>query len=206
MSDGADDGDRDGYVPSRDEALELMHEYTENENLRKHMYAVEAGMRAYAEKYGADADKWGVTGLLHDFDYEKYPNDERKPDEEHPAHGVEVLRERGVDEDICRAIMAHAPYTGVPADTKMAKTLRAVDDLTGFLVACALVRPNQIMDLEPPSVKKKLKDSSFAAAIDRDHLREACEELGEDYTEHIAFVTEAMRGIADTLELTGQDA
>lgn len=202
MSERATD---DGYVPSRDEALALMHEYTESENLRKHMYAVEAAMRSYAEKYGADEDRWGVTGLLHDFDYERHPNEERRPDEGHPAHGVEVLRDRGVDEGICRAILAHAPYTGVPAETKMAKALRAVDDLTGFLVACALVRPNQIMDLEPPSVEKKLRDSSFASSIDRDHLRTACRDLGEDFTEHVAFVTGAMRDIADTLDLTGRD-
>lgn len=190
-------------LPSREDALALVHEYTENENLRKHMYAVEAAMRAYAEKYGEDPDRWGITGLLHDFDYERWPNEDRAPDREHPARGVEILREEGYPDDVCRAILAHAGYTGVPADTLMAKTLRAVDDLTGFLVACALVRPNGIMDLEPRSVKKKLKDSSFAAAIDRDHLRGTVDELGEDFTEHVAFVTGAMRGIVDTLELRG---
>ena len=195
----------DGRIPSREEALDLVHEYTGSENLRKHMYAVEAAMRAYAEKYGADVEKWGVTGLLHDFDYERWPNEERHPDEGHPARGVKILREHGISEEICRAILAHAPYTGIEARSRMEKTLRAVDDLTGFIVACALVRPNQIMDLEPRSVKKKLKDSSFAAAIDRDELRATCEELGEDFTEHIAFVTGAMRGIAGTLGLTGQD-
>lgn len=193
-----------GRIPDREEALELLHEYTKNENLRKHMYAVEAAMRSYAEKYEADADKWGATGLLHDFDYERWPNEERKPDQGHPTRGVEILREQGISEEICRAILAHAPYTGVPARSKMEKALRAVDDLTGFLVACALVRPNGIMDLQPRSVKKKLRDSSFAAAIDRDDLRSTCEELGEDFTEHIAFVTDAMRGIAETLELTGR--
>lgn len=190
-------------MPSREEALELMHEYTGNGNLRKHMYAVEAAMRDYAREYDADVAKWGITGLLHDFDYEKWPNDDRKPDEEHPARGVEILREEGYPEDVCRAILAHAPYTGVPADTLMARALRAVDELTGFIVACALVRPNGIMDLEAPSVTKKMKDSSFASGVDRDHIREAVEDLGEEMDEHIAFVIDSMRGIVDTLGLRG---
>jgi putative nucleotidyltransferase with HDIG domain len=190
-------------MPSRAEALELMHEHTGNENLRKHMYAVEAAMRAYAEEEDADVVKWGITGLLHDFDYEKWPNEEREPDEEHPARGVGILREEGYPDDVCRAILAHAPYTGIPADTRMARTLRAVDELTGFIVACALVRPNGIMDLEPPSVRKKMRDASFASGVDRDHIREAVDELGVEMDDHIAFVTEAMRGIVDTLELRG---
>jgi putative nucleotidyltransferase with HDIG domain len=190
-------------MPGRDEALDLMHEHTGNENLRKHMYAVEAAMRAYARKYGEDVAKWGIAGLLHDFDYEKWPNEDRVPDEDHPADGVEILREEGYPEDVCRAILAHAPYTGVPADTVMAKALRAVDELTGFIVACALVRPNGIMDLEPPSVTKKMKDSSFASGVDRDHIRDAVGELGEEMDEHIAFVVDAMRDIVDTLELRG---
>lgn len=190
-------------MPGRTDALELMHEYTENENLRKHMYAVEAAMRAYARKYDEDVARWGITGLLHDFDYEKWPNEDRVPDEDHPADGVEILREEGYPEDVCRAILAHAPYTGVPADTLMAKALRAVDELTGFIVACALVRPNGIMDLEPPSVTKKMKDSSFASGVDRDHIRDAVDELGEEMDEHIAFVVDAMRDIVDTLELRG---
>ncbi len=191
-------------TPDRDEALALVHEHTKNENLRKHMYAVEAAMRAYAIKYGEDPDRWGITGLLHDFDYERWPNEEHHPDREHPSAGVAILRERGVPEDIRRAILAHADYTGVPADSRMAKALRAVDELTGFLVACALVRPNGILDLKPKSVKKKMKDRSFAAAVDREAMREACDELGEDFTEHVGFVVEAMRGIADELGLTGR--
>ena len=201
--DGPDASTSSPDMPTRGEALELMHEHTANENLRKHMYAVEAAMRAYADAYGEDVVKWGVTGLLHDFDYETWPNEERKADEEHPARGVEILREEGYPADVRRAILAHAPYTGVPADTLMAKALRAVDDLTGFVVACALVRPRGLMDLEPPSVRKKMRDASFASGVDREHIREAVEELGVDLDEHIAFVIGAMRGIVDTLELRG---
>lgn len=191
-------------LPSREEALALVHRYTENENLRKHMRAVEAAMRAYAEKYGEDAERWAVTGLVHDFDYERWPNPDRKADAGHPSRGAEILREEGYPEDVRRAVLAHAEYTGVPAETLMAKALRAVDELTGFLVACALVRPNGIMDLQPRSVKKKMKDRSFAAAVDRDQIRTAVEELGEDLTTHIAFVTGAMRGIVDELGLRGR--
>lgn len=193
-------------LPPRDDALALLQEYTENENLRKHMYAVENAMRAYAEKYGEDPDRWGLTGLLHDFDYERWPNEDRAPDREHPSQGVRILRDRGYPDDVCRAILAHAEYTGVEPETRMARALRAVDDLTGFLVACALVRPNGIMDLEPRSVKKKMKDRSFAAAVDREHMRRACEELGEDFTEHLAFVIGSMREIAGELNLEGRAA
>lgn len=188
-------------LPSRDEALALVHEHTESENLRKHMYAVEAAMRDYAAKYGEDPERWGVTGLLHDFDYERWPNHEHAPDRGHPTAGVEILRERGVPEDVCRAILAHADYTAVEAETRMARTLRAVDELTGFIVACALVRPNGISDLEPRSVKKKMKDRSFAAGVDREQMRRACEELGEEFTEHVRFVIDSMRGISDRLGL-----
>jgi len=196
-------GDAGGELPSREEAEALVREYTDNENLRKHMYAVEAAMRAYAEKYGEDPHRWGLAGLLHDFDYERWPNDDHLPDREHPSRGVEILRQKGYPEDMCRAILAHAEYTGVPADTRMAKALRAVDELSGFLVACALVRPNGIMDLEPRSVKKKMKDRSFAAAVDRDDMRAAAQELGVDWKEHVEFVIRAMRGIVDTLGLRG---
>lgn len=192
-------------APSRDEALALVHEYTENENLRRHMYAVEAAMRAYARKYGEDEDLWGVTGLIHDFDYERWPNDDHAPDEEHPSTGVAILRERGWPQEILHAVMAHADYTGVDPETRMDLALRAVDELTGFIVACALVRPNKISDLKPKSVKKKLKDSRFAAAIDRDHLRRDWDALGVDHTEHIQTVIDAMRGISGELGL-GADA
>ncbi|MGH7542063.1 MAG: HDIG domain-containing metalloprotein [Gemmatimonadota bacterium] len=195
-----------GSIPNRDEARALVHEYTTNENLRRHMLAVEAAMRAYALKYGEDPDCWGVTGLLHDFDYERWPNEERLPDREHPSTGVAILRERGVSEEICEAILAHAhEYTGVEPRTRMAKALCAVDDLTGFIVACSLVRPGGIVDLKPKSVNKKMKDRSFAAAVDRDAMRAACERLGEDMSDHITFVIDAMRGIAGELGLEGTD-
>ena len=188
-------------VPSREEALALMQEYTQSENLRKHMYAVEAAMRAYARKYGEDEELWGVTGLIHDFDYERHPNEALSPVEEHPSTGVAVLRERGWPDEILHAVMAHAEHTGVEPETRMARTLRAVDELTGFVTACALVRPTGISDLKSKSVKKKLKDRSFAAAVDRDEIREYTESIGEDLTEHIDFVIEAMRGISDKLEI-----
>lgn len=189
---------------SREDALALMHEYTQSENLRRHMYAVEAAMRAYAGKYGEDEELWGLTGLLHDFDYERWPNDARAPDAEHPSAGVEILRERGYPEEMCRAIMGHADYTGVPRDTLMARALYAVDELTGFITACALVRPNGISDMKVKSVKKKLKDQAFARGVDREDLTGGAEELGVEMSEHIAFVIEAMRGIQDELGLGGQ--
>lgn len=189
--------------PSRAEALELMHQYTESPSLRKHMYAVEAGMRAYARKYGEDEELWGITGLIHDFDYERWPNDDHSATEEHPSTGVAILREREWPEEILDAVMAHADYTGVEATTDLAKTLRAVDELAGFIMACALIRPTGITDLGARSVKKKLKDKRFAAAVSREDIREAQEALGEDLTEHIEFVIQAMRGIADELELQG---
>jgi putative nucleotidyltransferase with HDIG domain len=188
-------------IPSREEALSLVQEYTENPNLRRPMYAVEAAMRAYAEKYGEDAELWGVTGLLHDFDYERWPNDDRLPDQEHPTTGVAILRERGVSEDVCQAILAHAEYTGVEPKTRMDRALRAVDDLTGFIVACSLVRPTRISGLKPKSVNKKMKDKAFAAALDRDEMRAACAELGEEMSEHILLVIQAMQGIAGELGL-----
>lgn len=190
-------------MPTRAEAFALMQEYTESVNLRKHMYAVEAAMRAYARKYGEDEELWGVVGLIHDFDYERWPNDERSPTEEHPSTGVAILRERGWPDEILHAVMAHAEHTGVEPETLMARTMRAVDELTGFVVACSLVRPTGISDLRARSVKKKLKDRSFAAAVNRDEIREYTEVIGEDLTEHIDFVIDAMRSISDTLELEG---
>ena len=189
--------------PTREDALALLHEYTENENLRKHMYAVEAAMRAYARKYGEDEELWGVTGLIHDFDYERFPNEALSPTEEHPSSGVAILRERGWPEEILHAVMAHAEHTGVAPETRLAQTLRAVDELTGFVIACSLVRPTGISDLKSKSVKKKLKDRSFAAAVNREEIAEYTAAIGEEMTEHIDFVIDAMRGIADTLELEG---
>lgn len=192
-------------IPTREEALAIVQEFTENENLRKHMYAVEAAMRAYARAFGEDEERWGLTGLLHDFDYERWPNPEHSPTEGHPSAGQEILRERGVPDDVLRAIMSHAEYTGVDPETRMEKTLRAVDELTGFVVACSLVRPNGIQDLKPKSVKKKMKDRSFAAAVDREAMRTAAEDLGKEMTEHIQFVIDAMRGIAADLGLEGRN-
>ena len=179
---------------TRDEALALMHEYTASDTLRKHMYAVELAMRAYARKSGEDEERWGLVGLLHDFDYERYPNDAHSPTDEHPSFGVRLLRERGMADDLCRAILSHASYTGVPRDTLMARALFAVDELCGFLVACALVRPSKsLMDLEVKSVNKKLKDKAFARGVSRDDIAKGAEELGVPQDDHIRFVIEALR-------------
>jgi len=193
-------------IPSREEALALVHEYTERPGLRRHMASVEAAMRAYARKYDEDEDRWGITGLLHDFDYERWPNDAHAPNDEHPSTGVAILRERGVDEDILDAIMAHADYTGVEASTRMAKTLRAVDELAGFITACALVRPTRLDGMKIKSVSKKMKDKAFAAGLDRDEMRRCCAALGEEMPEHIALVISAMQEIAGQLELESNGA
>ncbi len=186
----------------RTEALALMHEYTPSDALRKHMYAVEAAMRAYARKFGEDEETWGVVGLLHDFDYERWPNAGRSATEEHPSAGSKILAERGYPEPLRRAILAHASYTGVPRDTPLAKSLYAVDELCGFLVACALVRPSRsLADLEVPSVKKKLKDKAFARNVNRDEIREGAEALGVPLDEHIKFVIEALRPVERELGL-----
>ena len=187
---------------NRDEALALMHEYTESDALRKHMYAVEAAMRASARKQGEDEESWGVVGLLHDFDYERYPNDAHSPTEEHPSYGVGVLRQRGVPEDMLSAIMGHASYTGVPRESLMAKTLFAVDELCGFLVACVLVRPSKSFeDLTVKSVKKKLKDKAFAKGVNRDEVRQGAEELGVPLEEHVQFVIAALHPVEQELGL-----
>jgi len=187
---------------SRDDALALMHEYTQSDALRKHMLAVEAAMRAEARKYGEDEDLWGVVGILHDFDYERFPNDARSPTAEHPSEGVRILEARGVSEAVRRAILGHASYTGVPRDTPMARALYGVDELCGFLVACALVRPSRsLADLEVSSVKKKLKDKAFARGVNRDEVRQGAEEFGVPLDEHIQFVIEALRPIERELGL-----
>ncbi|MDH3292310.1 MAG: HDIG domain-containing protein [Gemmatimonadota bacterium] len=189
---------------NRDEALALMHEYTESDALRKHMYAVEAALRAYARKFGEDEETWGIVGILHDFDYERYPNDAHSPTEEHPSFGVALLRDRGIPEPMLDAILGHASYTGVPRTSRMAKTLFAVDELCGFLTACALVRPSKSLgDLEVKSVKKKLKDKAFARGVNRDEVRQGAEELGVPFEEHVQFVIEALRPIEDRLGLGG---
>lgn len=181
---------------TRSDALNLMHEFTKNDALRKHMYAVEAAMRAYARKFGEDEEMWGVVGLLHDFDYEMYPN---IPD--HPLKGSEILKERGMSEEIRTAILGHASFTNVPRETLMAKTLFAVDELCGFISACALVRPNKISDLEASSVKKKMKDKAFAKNVNRDEIIEGTKDLNIDLTEHITFTIKAMKSISTELEL-----
>lgn len=187
---------------TRDEAVALMEEYTQSDALRKHMLAVEAAMRAYAGRFGGDPDQWGLVGLLHDFDYERYPNAARSPTEEHPSAGVRVLRERGVSDDICTAILGHASYTGVPRESQMAKALFAVDELCGFLVACALVRPSKsLMDLQVSSVKKKLKDKAFARGVNREEVHQGAAELGVPLEEHIQFVIAALRPVERTLGL-----
>ena len=186
-------------MPTREEAHELLCEYTTNPNLRKHGYAVEAAMRLYAEKLGGDADEWGIVGLLHDFDYEKWPE---APD--HPTKGGEVLREHGYPEHMIRAIQSHAEYMGIPRETAMEKALFAIDELTGLIVAVALVRPTKsIMDVKVKSVKKKMKDKAFAAAVSREDIINGAEALGIPLDEHIGNVVEAMRGIAEELGLVG---
>ena len=179
---------------TRDRALSLMHEYTASDALRKHMYAVEIAMRAMAERSGEDPDAWALVGLLHDFDYERYPNSEHSATEGHPAEGVRLLAAEGFPEPMQRAILGHATYSGVPRDTPMARALFAVDELAGFLVACALVRPSRsLQDLEVSSVKKKLKDKAFARGVSREDVVRGAEELGVPLDEHIAFVLAALR-------------
>ena len=178
----------------RDRALALMHEYTASDALRKHMYAVETAMRAMATRAGEDVEAWGLVGLVHDFDYERFPNAAHSATEEHPAEGVRILTALGLPEASGQAILGHANYTGVPRDTPLARALFAVDELCGFLMACALVRPSRsLQDLEVSSVKKKLKDKAFARGVSRDDVLQGAAELGVPLEEHIAFVLEALR-------------
>jgi predicted hydrolase (HD superfamily) len=194
-------------LPSRDDALALQHEYTRSDSLRKHMLAVEAAMRAYAVKFGEDPDRWGLTGLIHDFYYERYPNAEHSPTDGHPAEGVRVLREHGWPEDILQAILGHATYSGVARETPMAKALFAVDELTGLVTATALVRPSKsVHEVDARSVRKKMKDKAFARGVSRDDVLLGAQELGVDLDEHIQFVVDAMRGAAASLGLAGSPA
>lgn len=179
---------------SRERALALMHEYTASEALRRHMYAVELAMAAMARRVGADEERWRIAGLLHDFDYERFPNADRSPEREHPAEGVRILRGEGVDEEICQAILGHAAYTGVARETPMAQSLFAVDELAGFVVACALVRPSRsLSDLEPKSVIKKLKDKGFARGVSRDDVRQGADEIGIELPDLVRIVIDALR-------------
>jgi len=189
-------------MSDREQAWGLLTEFTQSESLRKHALAVEACMRAYARKLSGDEELWSVVGLLHDFDYEKYPSLE-----DHPYRGNEVLKERGWPEEICRAIMSHAEYTGVPRVTPMEKALFACDELAGFITACALVKPgNSLAEVEARSVRKKMKDKAFARSVNRDDITTGAADLGVDLEEHIAFCIEAMTGIADKLGLDGTAA
>ncbi len=182
---------------TRDEALSLLFEYTKSDSLRKHAFAVDIAMRAYAKKFGDDELEWGIVGLLHDFDYEMYPT---MPD--HPLKGSEILKEKGYTEAIRIAILGHASYTNVPRDTRMAKALFACDEISGFLTACALVKPNKKMaEVELASVKRKMKDKGFARAVSREDIIAGADEIGVPLDEHIQFVIDALKGEADTLGL-----
>jgi putative nucleotidyltransferase with HDIG domain len=191
-------------MPTRDDAWKLLCEYTQSESLRKHMLVVEACVRAYARKSGADEQLWGLAALLHDFDYERWPNDDHAADREHPAEGARILREHGYSEEIVRAILSHADYCNVPRQTALEHTLFACDELAGFLTACSYVRPSKsILDLEVSSVKKKMKDKGFARGVNRDDVVKGAEELGVSLDEHIGFCIAAMREHADALGLRG---
>lgn len=191
-------------LPTRAETLALMHEYTASESLRKHMLAVEAAMRAYAKKLGEDEERWGTTGLIHDFDYERFPNNAHSASEEHPSEGVRILRGKGYPEDVLTAILGHAQYTNTPRESRMAKALFAVDELTGLITATALVRPSKsVHEVDARSVRKKMKDKAFARGVNRDDVINGAAELGVDLDEHIAFVIAAMQGCASELGLAG---
>jgi putative nucleotidyltransferase with HDIG domain len=187
-------------MPTREEAWELLCEYTKGKGLRQHAFAVETAMRACAEKYGgegADVEEWGLCGMLHDFDYEMFPSME-----EHPYKGANILCGRGYSDGFIKAIMGHATYTGVTRDTMMAKALFATDELCGFLVACALVRPDKSLNnLEVKSVRKKLKDKAFARSVNRDDIYQGAEELGVDLDEHIRFVIDSLKPVQDKIGL-----
>lgn len=187
-------------MPDYNDALTLFHEWTKTDSLRRHAYAVEAAMGFYARKYGEDETLWRMAGLLHDMDYEKH-----QTLEEHPYVGVGVLREAGYPEELCEAIMGHAPHTGTPRTTLMAKTLFAVDELAGFITAVAYVRPTGLGGMKPRSVTKKLKDKAFAAAVSREDIRQGAEDLGIDLSEHIANVIAGMRADATRLGFSASE-
>lgn len=191
-----------GSMPGRDEAWNLLCEYTQSENLRKHALAVEACVREYARRQSADENLWGITALLHDFDYERWPNAEHHADREHPFEGSRILRERGYPEEMIHAILAHANYSGVARESALDHTLFACDELAGFLTACALIKPSKkIIEVEAVSVMRKLKDKAFARGVSREDVRRGAEELGVPLEEHISFCIEAMKSIADKLGL-----
>ena len=192
-------------LPSRADTLALMQEYTASESLRKHMLAVEGAMRAYAQKFGEDEELWGTAGLIHDFDYERFPNNAHSPTDEHPAEGVRILKSKGYPDDILQAILGHAHYTNTPRESRMAKTLFAVDELTGLITATALVRPSKsVHEVEAKSVRKKMKDKAFARGVSRDDVINGASELGVDLDEHINFVIVAMQARSADLGLSGE--
>jgi putative nucleotidyltransferase with HDIG domain len=191
-------------MSDRQDAWKLLCEYTQSESLRKHAFAVEACLRAYARKYGADEELWGLTGLLHDFDYERWPNDEHHPEKEHPFEGSKILRQHGYPEEMIHAILGHANYSGVQRTSALDHALFACDELSGFLTACALVKPSKsIHDVEAASVKKKLKDKAFARGVSREDVYKGAEELAVPLDEHINFCIAAMREVAGALGLSG---
>jgi putative nucleotidyltransferase with HDIG domain len=195
---------RGAKMPTRDDAWKLVCEYTLSESLRKHMLAVETCVRAYARKAGADEEMWGIAALLHDFDYERWPNLEHSPDQGHPSEGAKILHQRGYSEEIIRAVITHADYCGIPRQTALEHTLFACDELAGFITACVYVRPSKsVLDLEMDSVKKKLKDKAFAKGVNRDDVRNGAVELGIPIEEHIAFCIAAMRENCGALGLRG---
>jgi putative nucleotidyltransferase with HDIG domain len=191
-------------VPNRTDAWNLLCEYTQSESLRKHALAVEACVRAYARKLGGDEENWALAGLLHDFDYERWPNVDHHPTQEHPYVGSLILREHGYPEEMITAILGHANYSGVPRVSPLDKTLFACDELAGFLTACALIKPSKsIHEVEAASVKKKLKDKAFARGVSREDVYKGAEELGVPLEQHIAFCIEALRTVASDLGLQG---
>ena len=191
-------------LPAREETLALMHEYTASDSLRKHMLAVEGAMRAYARKFGEDEERWGTTGLIHDFDYERFPNNAHSPTEEHPSEGVRILRSKGYPEDVLVAILGHAQYCNTPRESKMAKTLFAVDELTGLITATALVRPTKsVHEVDARSVRKKMKDKAFARGVNRDDVINGAQELGVELDDHISFVIASMQARSADLGLGG---
>lgn len=193
--------------PSRADALALMESWTASDSLRKHMLAVEGAMVAYARQFGEDEQRWSLAGLLHDFDYERFPNEAHAADAEHPSEGVRHLRSLGYPEDVLQAILGHAQYTGVARETRMAKTLFAVDELCGLITAAALVRPSRsVLDLEASSVKKRMKDKAFARGVSREDVVQGAVELGVELEPHIAFVIGALRERAALLGLAGPGA
>jgi len=189
-------------MPGRDAAWDLLCEFTASDSLRKHALAVEACVRAYARKFGDEEELWGLAALLHDFDYERWPNNGHHPTQEHPSQGSVILRERGYPEELIRAILSHADYTGIMRQSRLEHTLFACDELAGFLTACALIKPGKsIFEVETDSVKRKLKDKAFARGVNRQDVLKGAEELGIPLDDHIQFCIDAMRGVADQLGL-----